>query len=146
MIIAVDFDNTIVAARHPYDDLKTPLQFLPGAKEGLLALKNADHVLLLWSARSSLCLRVDWRLNPLWASGTVPLDVDAWQENVALEEARYQQMLDFVAKELPGVFDAVDNGCMGKPIVDLFIDDKAVQSVGILGMNWQTIARTYGEI
>ena len=38
MLIAVDFDGTIVRDDRPYEDTATPLAFLPGAKEGLLAL------------------------------------------------------------------------------------------------------------
>jgi hypothetical protein len=61
--------------------------------------------------------------------------------------ARYQQMLEFVERELPGVFAAVDDGMAGKlPGVDIFIDDKALRlGHGTGGFWWGAIAGMYGE-
>jgi hypothetical protein len=44
------------------------------------------------------------------------------------------------------VFDAIDDGAQGKPLCDLFIDDKNVNPTGgsLLVPGWVTIARTYG--
>ncbi len=57
-------------------------------------------------------------------------------------------MVDFVNWQLPGVFDAIDEGDQGKPLADLFIDDKVLNIVhagGPLSSGWNWVARTYGE-
>jgi len=144
VIIAVDFDGTVVSQEHPYDELETPLTFLPGAQEALLSLKRAGHVLLLYSARSNLALRVDWRRNPVWVARPDLFDRAWWQAHRPLAEARYQQMLDFVQQELPGVFDAIDDGSQGKPTgVGLFLDDRAFGWSYTGG--WEEVQYLYGE-
>jgi hypothetical protein len=52
-------------------------------------------------------------------------------------------MLETVERELPGVFDAIDDGSAGKFSFDLVIDDKAATFRG--PATWSRIARTYGE-
>jgi hypothetical protein len=148
MILAIDFDGTVVVQDHsiPYDDVETPLRFMHGAKETLEALKNAGHVLLLWSARASHALRFDPQKDPLVRAGVRQWYPEVWEASREVNEARYQQMLDFVAAELPGVFDAIDDGSGSKPICDLFVDDKAVSfGKGLNGMSWYDIASVYGE-
>lgn len=151
MIIAVDFDNTVVEQDgRLYADVTTPLRLLPGAKEGLLALKAADHVLVLWSGRANRALRFDPRLDPLVKAGVrrqySEADLDRWRnDSMPLNQARYQQMLDFVTAELPGVFAAVDDGEVGKITADLYMDDRAVRfGRGLGGARWIDIAKTYG--
>lgn len=136
LVIAVDFDGTVVL------DRPGKLVLRPGAKEGLQALKRAGHVLLLWSARSNRALREDWRLNPLWLTGVLPLRVGAWERERPTHEASYQAMLAFVQTELEGLFDAVDDGVQGKPLCDLFIDDKTL--AGHTGVDWSRIAGQLG--
>jgi len=143
VIIAVDFDGTVVSQDRSYDDVVTPLEFLPGAREALLSLKRAGHVLLLWSVRASRAHLYDPALNPLVRAGIVPLDRKTWRDSRHLQWARYHQMVDFVDRELPGTFDAIDDGLGGKPSCDLFIDDKAMIMRG--GATWARIARQYGE-
>lgn len=143
MKIAIDFDGTIVSQDHAYADLTSPLEFIDGAKEGLLALKAAGHYLLLWSARASRALLVDPTLDPFVRAGVVPCDRKSWLASRHLHRARYEQMIEFVNRELPGVFDAIDDGMAGKPSVDLFIDDKALAMRG--PATWARIARQYGE-
>ena len=142
MMVSVDFDGTIVTEDRAYDDLSSPFVLRKGVRDGLLALKRAGHVLILSSARANLALRKDWRLNPGWASGVLPFNVDIWKANQNLHECRYQQMLKFVELELP-MIDLIDDGRQGKLLADLFIDDRAVASV--IGVNWNTIALLYGE-
>ncbi len=138
MIIAIDFDGTIVSQDGPYDAAAP--EFLPGAKDALLALQRAGHRLLLWSARANLANRENWRRNPLWTE-----EPPGWENDRELNEQRYQVMCRFVASELPGVFAAVDDGRQGKPVgVDLFIDDKAI-GLGPLGLEWKQIAYRLGE-
>lgn len=143
MRIAVDFDNTVVAQDRPYADATTPLEFIPGAKEGLLSLKRAGHLLLLWSGRASRALLLDPSLDPFVRSGAVKTDRRIWNSSRSIHRARYEQMVAFVEKELPGVFDAIDDGLAGKPNVDLFIDDKALTLRG--PGTWTRIAHTYGD-
>lgn len=141
MIICVDFDGTVVN-QVQVDDLDTPLTFIEGAREALAKLKEAGHVLFLWSARSNLALREDWRLNPLWVTGAVPVDLTWWKKHKPLAEARYQQMVKFVEAELPGIFDAVDDGRQGKPAVaDLFVDDR---TLGWAYTGWDDVVELYG--
>lgn len=144
MIFAIDFDGTVVSQEHAYDDLESPLVLLPGALQALLSLKRSGHALLLYSARANLALREDWRLNPLWTSGAVPVDLTWWNGHRELALARYQQMLDFCTNELPGVFDAIDDGKQGKPTgVDLFLDDRAFGWDYTGG--WEEVELLYGE-
>jgi len=143
VIIAVDFDGTVVKQEHAYDDLATPLEFMDGAREALYSLKRAGHLLLLWSARASRALLYDPNLNPLVRAGAVPSDRKRWLESKALNWARYHQMVEFVNRELPGVFDAIDDGLAGKPQADLFIDDRALVVRGVA--TWARIQRQYGE-
>lgn len=145
MLIAVDFDGTIVQEDYAFDDVTTPLTFIPGAKAGLIALKDAGHLLILWSTRANLALRHNWKLNPMWRQGILPLDEARWKRNQPLHEARYQQMLEFIAKELPRVFDAVDDGTQGKPTgVVVFLDDKAFGSPRRQDFDWSEVVRLLG--
>lgn len=145
MRIAVDFDGTMVEQKHAYDDLVTPLEFLPGAARAIAALRAADHLLLLWSARASRALLYDPMLDPLVRAGVVPLDMMQWRKSQGVNIARYRQMLEFVGASCAGWFDAIDDGAGGKPLVDLIIDDKALRlGGGMGGLGWWNIAELYG--
>lgn len=146
MIFAVDFDATIVDDAHPYEDLTTPLTFLPGAREALLGLKAAGHTLLLWSGRASRALLEDPTLDPLVRAGVKPVDLARWAERLPVNQARYDQMVEFVERELPGVFAAIDDGLAGKPSVDVFVDDRALRlGVGWSAVGWAAIAAVYAD-
>jgi hypothetical protein len=140
MRIAIDFDGTLVSMDRPYSDTTTPFVLLPGAREALGALRAAGHQLLLYSARANLSLRFDPTLDPLgprWAASP---------EKLELNRKRFNHMVEWVERELPGVFSAIDDGTQGKPSVDLFIDDRAVAfGHGVRTVNWAKIARMYGE-
>lgn len=138
MIIAVDFDGTIVSSDRPYNDIYSPLIFLPGAREGLRSLKRAGHTLVLWSGRTNRALIYNPEFDPLWVEG-MPWPSDAAR---MLHADRLRQMLRFVAEELPGVFDAIDDGRQGKLEADLYIDDRGIGA----DINWKAIAATYGEL
>jgi len=138
MLIAVDFDGTIVDDAHAYDDLKTPLRFMPKARESLLALKAAGNVLILYSGRANPWLLRNPEMDPLVIAGLrKPKDNPANRE---LNRARYTQMLDFVKRELPDVFALVWEH-QGKPSADVFIDDRAAP---FREGGWAAIAATYG--
>jgi hypothetical protein len=143
LYIAIDFDNTVVVERgRAYDDVTTPLAFLPGAKPALESLKRAGHKLLLWSGRSSPALIKDPKLDPLVKAGVKPENRDEWEKRRHIHIARHQQMLAFVTVQLPGIFDAIDDGHGGKPLVHIFIDDKALRMVP---GGWRDVATTYGD-
>lgn len=143
-VLAIDFDDTIVEQDHAYDDLTSPLVFKPGAHAALRALRAApSNTLLLYSGRASRALREDPMLDPLVRAGVKPLDRALWERRQPVNVARYEQMLAFVAAEIPGVFHAIDDGQQGKPSADKYIDDKALQFGGD-GQGWAEIARAYG--
>jgi hypothetical protein len=147
MIFAIDFDGTVVQQEgRAYEDTDTPLEFMLGAKAALLSLQRAGHVLLLWSARSSPALWRDVNLDPLVRAGRRKVSPADWERSRPINQARLEQMLDFVERELPGVFDAIDDGTAGKPLVDCFIDDKCVRvGYGPGAGTWDRIAYLYGE-
>jgi hypothetical protein len=147
VIIAVDFDGVIVNQDRAYDDLESPLQFNPGAREALLELKAAGHLLILWSGRLSSALLVDPMLDPLVKAGKKKVNLEWWRDSsLPIHQARAKQMLDFISRYLPGVFDAIDDGAGGKPSVDLFIDDRAIRfGVGPFSVAWDYIGHVYGE-
>lgn len=132
MIISIDYDGTIVE-QGSYD--LRPSVFRPGAVEGLWRLRAAGHKLLLFSARANRVLRFGDQWDPLLRG-----QGGGWLDQTDLHRARYQQMVDFVGRELPGVFDAVDEGLQGKPVCDLFIDDRAWGA----SVDWLAIASELG--
>jgi len=142
MRIAVDFDDTIVLTDKPYDQIDGKFRFVPGAVQALQQLKAAGHILLLWSARASLHHRRDWRLNPL--AKKPPRSTDAAMVvHYRTNQARFDEMVAFVNRELDGIFDAIDEGTGGKPTVDIFIDDRALK-LGPGGLSWGEVANQYG--
>ena len=147
MLIAIDFDGTVVSmAGRSYSDVTSPLQFVPGARAGLASLRKAGHVLLLYSARANRALLEDPALDPMVRSGARKVHTKTWDTDRDLNRARYQQMIDFVERELPGVFAAIDDGRQGKPCADLFIDDRGMRyGNGPTALSWQGIGRIYGE-
>jgi hypothetical protein len=144
VVIVVDFDGTVVDVQNS----ATPtLHLKAGAREGLESLKRAGHTLLLCSARANRAQRIDFQLDPLVRSGDRRVRLSTEEGQHALARLRYQEMLDFVAKELPGVFNAVDDGCQGKAIADVYLDDRAVRvGPGVLGIGWRGIMEMYGQI
>jgi hypothetical protein len=141
VIISIGFDGVLVEDR-PLDDFVSPMTLKPWAREALDSLKRADHALVLASSRANLALRENWRLNPLWLYGKVPLNVEAWERNRPMHQQRWFQMLHFIEDNLKDVFDAVDDGRQGKFPSDLIIDHR---SVGSGEIDWYAIARQYGE-
>lgn len=142
MKFVVDFDGTVVREDRPYDDLKTPLEFVRGSKRTLLSLKRAGHVLILASGRASIALRKDWMAHPLWRQDLNP--PVWWEKSQPLNEARYQQMIEFVRANLSGVFDAIDDGSGGKLGGDIYIDDRAYPQRDMEQV-WVMLERQFGE-
>lgn len=145
MLIAVDFDGVIVSKDRPFADTVSPLRLMPMAKEGLKALKAAGHTLLLYSARSNRALLYTPEWDPLVRAGKRRPSAAAWDEARALHWARYRQMLEFVSSQLDGLIDAVDDGLQGKPLADLFIDDRSME-FGVGANGWADLIHLYGAI
>jgi hypothetical protein len=141
MIICVDFDGVIVDEDdRSYSDVTSPLVMKPGVREGLAALKRAGHLLVLYSGRSNRARMYLPEFDPLVRKGfIVP------HHSADLHAARYRHMLSFVTRELPGLFDAIDDGRQGKPVADVYVDDRAVRFGGPGGMSWDELADLYGE-
>lgn len=142
MVIAVDYDGTLVE-QDDYSDTTTTPQVLPGALKGLTALKAAGHTLILVSDRANQALRADPALDPLVTGGRRKADRQAWAACRPLYEARFQQMVAHAAAAFPGVFDAIDDGKQGPVRADLFISGKAVR-IGAYGMPWSAVATMWG--
>ena len=141
MYFGVDFDHTVAKQSGKSGELK----LCAGAGTALRSLKDAGHVLLLYSARANRALREDPMLDPLVRCGVRRLNRDQWEKERPLHQARYEQMIDFVNKTLPDVFSAIDDGMQGKPDVDLFIDDKVLNiSSDRQFSSWREIANFYG--
>ena len=147
MFVAVDFDDTVVSqAGRDYGDVTTPLRFMPGAREGLAALKRAGHTIILSSARANRAIRENPRLDPLVRAGSRRVNWNDWPAIQKVAEARYRQMVEFVDRQLAGLIDAIDDGQVGKVTADLYIDDKALRvGHGVTAMNWRLIATTFGQ-
>lgn len=145
MVIAVDFDGTIVSQNRDYADVKTPLEFMPYAKEGLQALKRAGHTIIVYSARANRALLVDPELDPLVRAKKKIVNKERWEASRGLHWARYHQMVDFVKENLSEEVDAIDDGQQGKPQAAVFIDDRAIRFGATLGgQGWKSIASKYG--
>lgn len=143
MLVAVDFDGVIVRKDRPFADVTTPFQLMPYAKEGLQSLKAAGHTVLLYSARSNRALLYTPEWDPLVRAGVKRPHEMAWGQSRSLHWARYEQMRKFVAEQLPGLVDAIDDGLQGKPLADLFIDDRAF-GFGTDSGGWLELAHLYG--
>lgn len=143
MLVALDFDGVIVRKDRPFADVTTPLQFMPYAREGITSLKNAGHTLLLYSARANRALLFSPEWDPLVRAGVKRPNEMTWAHSRSLYWARYHQMIKFVETELAGLIDAVDDGLQGKPLADLFVDDRAVE-FGAGAHGWLEIAHLYG--
>lgn len=139
MIIAVDFDGTVVCEQ-PWDYLG-PLRLQPNVQHALYSLKNAGHSLLLYSARANRSLQAEPSLDPMYRAGVISFPRN--RQTAVLAQTRFTAMVDFVERELPGVFDAIDDGRQGKPNADLFIDNRAI-NFGPFGMDWSEIAGCWG--
>ncbi len=134
MIIAVDFDDCVAYRAGP------DLLLVRGAKEALRSLKQAGHVLLLWSDRTNRARHGDATLDPLVRSGDTQ-DAQTMETRAAWAEADLE-MRSFVDEQLPGIFDAVDDGQQGAPCVDLYLGGRKYVQV----TSWRDIAGLYGDI
>lgn len=145
-MIAIEFDGVVVKPQRR----GKPLELMPGVEDGLAALKAAGHILLLSSARANKAARFMSSLDPLVGAGAIKIDMKNWVRDKDLAEARYQEMVTFVATELPDLFDAIDNGEQGRPWAQLYIESPRTIIHHPLGdgesaWSWAQIAETHGD-
>jgi hypothetical protein len=125
MIIAVDFDGTIVPDE--FFPNKIPDRFMPGAKEALEKIHNTGHRLVLWTLRDN---------------GMTISDVPRFQYSVSAAmyiaiEFLKSNGLDFI--ELPVRVFGI-RATTWKIPADMYIDDKVPG--GFAG--WDTILKHLG--
>lgn len=143
MLIALEFDGVVVREDdHDFDDTDTPLQLMPGALLGLRSLRQAGHVLLLFSERANRALRENPAFDPLVVAGVTRVDLAKWSQEQVVYQARFEQMVSFCEGQLRGVFHAVDTGEQGKPAVDLLIDRRVFGYRRTDG--WMKLTSLYG--
>lgn len=135
MKLAVDFGHTITNDTGDQDKYRLGvLTMVPGAMQALRTIKDRGHILLLNSHRANRARRIDSTLDPLVRAGITP-----GEENHLFHQARYRQMVDFINTQMPGIFDAIDDGLQGKVNSDWAIDNKTIQF-----RTWkQTMAELY---
>lgn len=146
MIVCIDFDSCLVDGwGRRFDDVTSPFKLMGGARNALVAMKAAGHIVLVFSARANRALWDDPMLDPLVRVGAVKVDIGQWEKERPLHAARYLQMVQFCETSLKGLVDAVDDGRQGKPAADLYIDDRALRfGGGVDGHSWFDVARQFG--
>lgn len=143
MIICVDFDGCVVR-QAAFNASWAELELVHGAKDALIAMRNAGHILVLYSSRANRALRVDPSLNPLVRDGIIRVDRERWAKEESTYQQRYETMLEFIADQLPGVFHAIDDGSQGKPDADLFLEGLG-RTMDTHGSAWRRVMHAYGE-
>jgi hypothetical protein len=125
--LAIDFDGTLAEG--------TPLRLRAGAAQAVAALKNAEHHLVLHSARCTPdggSPYIEDEARRFWELGEVPARTKTQWD-------LYDEMILFLqANNLLAFFDEVWTG-PGKPLADHFIDDLYEEP------DWATIIRQYGQ-
>lgn len=112
--ICVDFDGTIVDHEFPkIGALKR------GVREALEVFRKAGFRILI-----SSCRTCSWDEETFGRWDCTPID-----------RPRVREMIEFLDKEgIP--YDEIDNGMRGKPLADLYIDDKGLRFQD----NWKLIS------
>lgn len=146
MIFCIDFDGVVVDEwGRSFADTTTPLRFQSGAKEGLRRLKLARHTLVLWSARTNRALLYSPEWDPLVRAGVRRVDLRRWEAERPVHWARYFQMRRFVELHLAGIIDVIDDGLQGKPVADVYIDNRAVGfGAAPERIDWRDLSARYG--
>lgn len=96
-IIGIDLDGVICSEERTFE--RSLAAMLPGARDSLRALRDAGHVIVIWTARGW----GEYRMTVEWLSS---------------RKIPYDQLV------------------MGKPIFDVFVDDRAIGHEG-----WTTTNR-----
>jgi hydroxymethylpyrimidine pyrophosphatase-like HAD family hydrolase len=115
--VVVDFDGTL--CDHAFPDVG---KVKPGAKEALTAIRKAGYGIIISSCRTSR-----W-FDEFFPEGTL----------APLERKSFADMVTFLAEnEIP--YDVIDDGSKGKPLGDLYIDDRGLRFQD----NWDQIGAMF---
>lgn len=116
-IIAIDFDGTL--CDHQFPSIG-PMK--PGARDAVARLKSLGFYIIIWTCRTC-----HWNYEVFGGDPTThTFDRPAVKDMIAW----------LAANEIP--YDEIDDGSRGKPLADLYIDDKAIRFDE--NTNWFTIA------
>lgn len=124
MIISIDYDGCVVEEV----GLGTPHALRDGAADGLRALKESEHVLILHSVRCSAPINDEIVCGRLYPGGKIPTGLP---RSVAESIRYFEEMRSFLRSqnlwtvEEGGVFDLVWR-LPGKPYADVYADDRAI--------------------
>ena len=94
MLLAIDFDSTIA-----FSDWPKIGPLVPGALESLRKLREEGHHITIWSARN----------NKQWG---------------VAEKRRGMRAMRHFLDDNSVPYDHIDDGAHGKPVADLFVDDR----------------------
>ncbi len=123
MIIAIDFDGTLVTGPMPRG---RALRWVAGARDALAALLDAGHDVIIYSCRSNPDVCPPWMMEQM----------TEWLSSHGFLRARHEGSL------------TISTG--GKPLADLYIDDRAVRLSPVNangafgGSTWAEIRSYYG--
>jgi predicted HAD superfamily phosphohydrolase YqeG len=116
-IIVVDFDGTIVDFKYP--SIGEPK---PGVREALTRFRELGYSIVVSSCRNAR------RFPEIFQVGI--------EGQPVVERQTYKDMIKFMDDhQLP--YDEIDDGSLGKPLGNLYIDDKGVRFEN----NWTEIQR-----
>lgn len=123
LIIAVDFDGTLVANKYP--DIGEPLQgftYNQTLINELKSLKTRGHKLILWTCRSGLLLK-----EAVSFCKEQGLEFDAINDNLEEDKKFWEDSIKW----------SRDNGKARKVYADIYLDDRA------LGVDLHNCLSTY---
>lgn len=116
--VAIDFDGTL--CDHEYPAIG---KIKPGAREALEAIRKSGYRIIIWSCRTCN-----------WAT-----DVFGVDENSSTLERKHVQAMIAWLKDNQIPYDEIDDGTKGKPMADIYIDDKAIR----FRDNWDEIKSAF---
>lgn len=148
MILAIEFEGAIVAITHKWSpQLKEDFLLLPGVKNSLECLRQAKHTLILYSSRACISIKYsDILTSPTGTSQAAVLNKNIYAGMQSLYKERFDNMVEFIEKHLPGLFDVIDDGNYNKNTADIIIDNRLLCAGGrSVNDGWGFVTATYGD-